>query len=101
MTPLPLGAGPKGDAVGDGSRLQRPHRVRLLAVGIRFGQPSPPHLLDQHAPAREHFHEPGDDGLQLRVQLFVDGCSGLDEGECAIGAAPVHHVQHQALQDLA
>jgi hypothetical protein len=26
-----------------------------------------PHLLDQYAPAREHLHEPGDDGLQQRV----------------------------------
>lgn len=53
-----------------------------------------PHLLDQPAPAREHLHEPGDDGLQQRVKLFVGERSRLDEGGCAIGAAPLHPVQH-------
>ncbi len=59
-----------------------------------------PHLLDQYAPAREHIYEPGDDGLQQRVQLFVGGRSRLDESGCAIGAAPLHPVQHQAAHGL-
>lgn len=75
-----LEAGPEGDTVGDSSRLQPPHRARLLAVGIRLGQLGLPPLLDQHAPARELLHEPGDDGLHQRVQLLVGGRSRLDEG---------------------
>jgi len=54
-------------------------RARLLAVGIRLGQL----------------------GLRQRMQLFVGGRNRLDEGGCAIGAAPVHPVQHQAVQGLA
>lgn len=75
-----LEAGPEGDTVSDSSRLQLPHRARLLVVGIRLGQLGLPHLLDQHAPARERLHEPGDDGLHQRVQLLVGGRSRLDEG---------------------
>ena len=86
--------------LGDGSRPQRPHRARLLAVGIRIVQLGLPHLLDQHAPAREHLHEPGDDDLQQRVQLFVGGRSRLDAAGCDIGAAPVHPVQRQAVRGL-
>ncbi len=55
---LQPGAGPEGDAVGDGRGLQRPQRARLLAVGIRLGQVGLAHLLDQHAPAREQLHQP-------------------------------------------
>jgi len=38
---------PEGYAIRDGCGLQRPQRARLLAVGIRLGQPGLPHLLDQ------------------------------------------------------
>jgi hypothetical protein len=34
------------------------------------------------------------------VQLFVGGRSCLDEGGSAIGAEPVHPVQHQAVQGI-
>ncbi|MBK8865765.1 MAG: hypothetical protein IPN37_17740 [Betaproteobacteria bacterium] len=47
--------------------------MRLLAVGIRLGQVGLAHVFDQHAPAREHLHQPGDDGLQQRVQFVVGG----------------------------
>jgi hypothetical protein len=57
-----------------------------------------PHLLDQHTPAREHLHQPGDDGAQQRVQFLVGGRTGLDETGHAIGVAAVHAVQHQAVQ---
>jgi hypothetical protein len=60
---LPSCGRAEGDAVRDG-RLQRLRRTRLLAPGSRLGQPGLPHVLDQHAPAREH---PGDDGLQRLV----------------------------------
>ena len=69
--------------------------ARLLAVGIRLGQPGLPHLLDQHTPAREHLHQPGDDGVQQRTQFLVSGRTvsiGIDvdvtETRCvACGAA--------------
>lgn len=73
----------------------------VFEVGIRLGQPGRPQPLDQHASTRVHLHEPGDDGLQQRVQFFVGGRSRLNEGGCAIGAAPVHPVQQQAVQGLA
>jgi hypothetical protein len=92
------GAGPEGDAVSDGRGLQRPQRARLLAVGIRLGQVGQPYVLDQHASAREHLHEPGDDGLKQRVQRVVGGRSRLDEGGRAVGTAAVRAVQHQAVQ---
>jgi hypothetical protein len=92
------GARPESDAVGHSRGLQRPQRARLLAVGVGLGQVALPHLLDQHASAREHLHEPGDHGLQQRVQLVVGGRIRLDKGWRAIGAAPVHPVQHQTVQ---
>lgn len=39
--------------------------------------------------------------MHRRMQLFVDGRNRLDEGGCAISAAPAHPVQHQAVQGLA
>jgi hypothetical protein len=71
--------------------------TRLLAVGIRIGQVGLAYLLDQHATPREQLHQPGDDRLQQRVQFVVGGCARLDEAGHAIGVAPVHAVQHQAL----
>jgi hypothetical protein len=92
------GTGPEGDAIGDRRRLQRPQRARCLTVGIGLGQVGLAHVLDQHAPAREHLHQPGDDGLQQRMQFVVGGCLRLDEGRRAIGTAAVHPIQHQAVQ---
>jgi hypothetical protein len=48
-------------------------------------------------PSREQLHQPVDDGLQQGVQLVVGGRPGLDEARFAIGTAPVHAVQHQAV----
>ena len=90
-------ARPEGNAVSDGRSLQWPQRARLLAV-IGLGQAGLAHLLDQHAPARQHLHKPGDDGLQQRVQFVVAGRTRLDEGWRAVGAAAVHAVQHQAMK---
>jgi hypothetical protein len=73
-------------------------RACFLTVVIGDGQVGLTHLLDQHAATREHLHQPGDDRLQQRAQLVVGGRTRLDEGWCAIGAAPVHAVQHQAVQ---
>ncbi|MBL0296725.1 MAG: hypothetical protein IPQ21_05900 [Betaproteobacteria bacterium] len=91
-------AGAEGDAVGDGRGLQRPQRARLLAVGVGLGQVGLAHVLDQHTPAREHLHEPGDDGLQQRVPRLVAGRTDLDEAGQTVGVAPIHPVQHEAVQ---
>lgn len=61
---LPTRARVEGESLGDGHRLPRSQRARLLAVDIRLGQAGLAHLCDQHTPGRAHLHEPGDDGLQ-------------------------------------
>ena len=48
------------------------------AIGV--SQPGLLQLLDQHAFAPEHLHEPGDEGLQQRVQFIACGRPRLDEG---------------------
>ena len=68
---LPPGAGPEGDTVNDGRSLQWAQLTCLLTVGIRLSQVALAHVLDQHAPAREHLHQPDNDGLQKRAQLFA------------------------------
>lgn len=78
--------------------LQRPQRARHLAVGIRLGQPGPARVLDRHAPAREHPHEPGRDGVQQRIEPVVGRRTRLDETVPAIGTAAVQAVQEQAVQ---
>ena len=85
-------------ALGDGCRLQWPQGARFVPVSVGVSQPGLPHLLDQNAVAREHLHQSGDDRAQQRVQFVVAGRTGLDEHRHAIGAAPVHPVQHQAVQ---
>jgi hypothetical protein len=92
------GAGPEGDMVGDGCRLQGPQRARLFAVGIRLGQVGLAPVLEQHAPAREHLHQTGDDGLQQYVHLVIGGRARLDELRHALGTTPVHTVQQQAMK---
>jgi hypothetical protein len=81
------GTRPEGDSIGYGRGLQRYQRARLLAVGIRLGQVGLAHVLDQHTPAREHLHQPGDQGLQQRMHLVVGGRIRLDEGRLAIAIA--------------
>jgi hypothetical protein len=39
-----------------------------------------------------------DDPVQLRLQRFVGWRRYFDELRCTFGAAPVHAVQHQAMQ---
>jgi hypothetical protein len=88
----------KGDAVRHRRCLQRPQRAYLVPVSIRLGQIGLPHVFHQHAPAREQLHQPGDERLQQRVQFVVGGRIHLDEARHANVAAPVHAVQHQAVQ---
>ena len=64
----------KGRATGParparhGRRLRWPQGARFVTVsaGVRLGQPGLPHVLDQHAPAREHLHQPDDGRVQQR-----------------------------------
>ena len=70
--------------------------LRLLRV--RVAQVDLAHVFLRHPPAREHLHRLGDDRPQHRVQLVVGGRTDLDKGRHAIGAAPVHAVQHQAVR---
>jgi hypothetical protein len=49
-----------------------------------------PHVIDKHALARQHLHQPGDHGLQQRMQVAFGGRSSLDEDRRAIGTAAVH-----------
>jgi hypothetical protein len=88
-------AGSEGDAVSDSGS---PQRARFLTVGIGLGQVGLAHVVDQHAPAREHLHEPGDDGVQQCIELVVGRRTRLDETGHAIGVAAVHAVQHQAVK---
>jgi hypothetical protein len=39
-----------------------------------------------------------DDPVQHRLQRFVGWCRYFDELRCTFGTAPVHAVQHQAMQ---
>jgi hypothetical protein len=62
--------------------------ARVLGL-CRADQVGLAHVLDQHASAREHLHQPGDDDLQQRVQLAFGGRIRLDEGRRVIGAAAI------------
>jgi hypothetical protein len=59
--------------VSDGRRLQRPQGARFVPVSVGVSQPGMPHLLDRHALARAHLHQPGDDRVQQRVQFVFAG----------------------------
>lgn len=82
--------------MSDGCGLQVPQRARLPAIGIRLGEAGLVQALDQHAPMREHLHEPGHDGVHQCTKLAVGRRGRLDEGRYAVAATPVHAVQPQA-----
>ncbi len=81
------GARAEGDAVGNRRRLQWLQGARFIPVSVGVSQVGLAHLLDQHAVAREHLHQPGDDRVQQRVQFVVCGRTGFDEHRHTIGAA--------------
>jgi len=93
------GAWAEGNAVRTRRRLQRPERAGLIRIGVGLGQiaRSLPLLFDEHAATRQQLHQPRDDLVQQRPQLLVGGGIGLDEYRLAV-RAPVHAVQHQAMQ---
>ena len=89
----------EGNAVSTSRHLQRPERAGLIRIGVSIGQVarSTPILFDEHAAARQQLHQPGDHLVQQRLQLLVGGCGYFDKHRLAVGA-PVHAVQHQAMQ---
>lgn len=64
-------ARPEGDAVGNDRRMTQDAGLLAVGVGVGVGEVGLPHLLDHTPPARENLNEPGNDGLQQRVQLVV------------------------------
>ena len=54
-------------------------------------------LFDQRAAPREQLQDAGDDLVQHGLQRLIGRRSHLDEDRVAFGA-PVHAVQHQAVQ---
>lgn len=95
--PMPS-AGPGCAPVGDSRGLQPSQRASLLAVDLRLGQVGLARVLDQHAAAREHLDQRGDDGLRQSIRFGVSWCSSLDETRRAVCTLPVHPVQHKAVQ---
>jgi hypothetical protein len=92
------GAWAEGDAVSAGGGLQRPEHPRLVRIGVGVGHVGLALLFDEHPLAGEQFHHPRDDFVQHRLQRFVGWRGHFDEDRFAIGAAPVHAVQHQAVK---
>ena len=88
----------EGDAVSARCGLQRPERAGLVRIAVVVGHVGRTLLFDQHPPTGEHLHQSGDDLVQHRLQRFVGRRGGFDELRRAFGAAPVHAVQHQAMQ---
>jgi len=81
-------------------RLQRPERAGLIrvGVGVSVGQIARSLLLfHEHASAGQQLHQPGDDLVQQRLQLLV-GWNGYFDKHRLTVRAPVHAVQHQAIQ---
>jgi hypothetical protein len=79
--------------------LQRPERAGLVRIAVVVGDVGRTFLFfDQHAPTGEQTHQSGDDLVQHRLQRFVGWRRYFDELRCTFGTAPVHAVQHQAMQ---
>lgn len=82
------------------------HATACSGLSVRASSESPslsamyvePLLFDQQPPTGEQLHRAGDDLVQHRLQRFVGWRAGFDEPRRAVGAAPVHAVQHQAVQ---
>ena len=95
---LLAGARAKGDTVSTGCCLQRSERAGFVRIAAVVGQVRLALLFDQHTPTGEQLHRSGDDLEQHRLQCLIGRRGHLDERRLAIGAAPVHPVQHQAVQ---
>jgi hypothetical protein len=55
-------------------------------------------LFDEHPPTGEQLHRAGDDLVQHRPRRLVGWCGHFDNYRFTVGTAPVHAVQHQAVQ---
>ncbi len=78
--------------------LQRPERAGLVRITVVVGHVGRTLLFDQHPPTGEQLHQSGDDFVQHRLQRFVGRRWYFDELRRPVNAAPVHAVQHQAMQ---
>ena len=92
------GARAEGDAASTRRRLQRPERAGLVRIAAVVGHVGRTLLFDQHLPTGEQPHQSGDDPVQHRLQRHVARRGGFDELQRAVGTAPVHAVQHRAMQ---
>ena len=91
------GARAEGDAVGTRRSLQRPERAGLVRITVVVGEVRRTLLFDQHPPTGEQLHHARDDLVQHRLQRFIGWRGYLHELRRAFGAAPVHAVQHEAV----
>ena len=81
-----------------GRGLQRPERAGLVRIAFAVGHRGRTFLFDQQPTKGEQPHPVGDDLVQHRLQRLVGRCGCFDEDRRAIGAAPVHAVQQQAVK---
>jgi hypothetical protein len=95
---LLAGTRAEGDAVSTGRSLQRPEHAGLVRIAIAVGRVGRTLLFDQHPPTREQLHQSGDDFVRHRLQRCVGRRRNFDEFRHSVGTAPVHAVQHQAVQ---
>jgi hypothetical protein len=95
---LLAGARAEGDAVRTRSSLQWPERAGLVGITIVVGHVRLALLFDEHPPTGEQLHRSGDDLVQHRLQRFIGWRSQLDELRRTVSTAPVHAVQHLAMQ---
>ena len=70
----------------------------VVRVGVAIGHARLALLFDQRPPTGEQLHRSGDDPVQHRMQRFIGRRGHLDKQGLAFGTAPVHAVQHQAVQ---
>jgi hypothetical protein len=95
---LLAGTRAEGDAVSTGRSLQRPEHAGLVRIAIAVGHVGRTLLFDQHPPTGEQLHQSGDDLVQHGLQRCVGRRRDVDELRHTVGTAPVHAVQHQAVQ---
>ena len=76
----------------------RPERAGLIRIDVGVGQIARSLLLfDEHAAARQQLHQPRDDLVQQHLQFLV-GWRGYFDKHRLAARAPVHAVQHQAME---
>ena len=80
------------------SSLQQPAHAGLVRIGVVVGHVGSAPLFDEHPLAGEQLHHPRDDLVQHGLQRLVVRRGHFQKNGHTVGAAPVHAVQHQAVQ---